>query len=69
MDISRVRAGAVLVCPVKVKGGGVYLGDMQGDGEIVGHTSDVSGISYLQVHVLKALGNAGPYELAKTQYG
>ncbi|MGX7593913.1 acetamidase/formamidase family protein [Planococcus plakortidis] len=63
MDISRVRAGAVLVCPVKVKGGGVYLGDMhamQGDGEIAGHTSDVSGISHLQVHVLKGLGNAGP---------
>ena len=25
MDISRVRAGATLICPVKVPGGGVYL--------------------------------------------
>ncbi|MEW6232734.1 MAG: acetamidase/formamidase family protein [Chloroflexota bacterium] len=28
LDIDSVRAGAVLVCPVKVKGGGVYVGDM-----------------------------------------
>ena len=44
MDISRVREGAVLICPVKVAGGGVYVGDMhamQGDGEIAGHTTDV----------------------------
>ena len=42
MDIDAVRPGAILVCPVKVDGGGVYLGDMhamQGDGEIAGHTS------------------------------
>ena len=34
MDIDAVRAGAVLICPVKTEGGGVYLGDMhalQGD--------------------------------------
>lgn len=63
MDISRVRAGAVLICPVKVPGGGVYLGDMhamQGDGEIAGHTADVAGVVHLQVHVIKGLNNAGP---------
>lgn len=63
MDISRVREGAVLICPVKVPGGGVYLGDMhalQGDGEIAGHTCDVSGIVTLQVHVVKGLGIDGP---------
>jgi formamidase len=46
MDIDAVRAGGILVCPVKLPGGGVYLGDMhalQGDGEIAGHTCDVSG--------------------------
>ena len=46
LDIDAVRAGAILVCPVKVPGGGVYLGDMhamQGDGEIAGHTADVAG--------------------------
>ncbi|MEA2323375.1 MAG: formamidase [Solirubrobacteraceae bacterium] len=63
MDIDAVRAGAILVCPVKVPGGGVYLGDMhamQGDGEIAGHTCDVSGTVTLQVEVLKGLGTDGP---------
>jgi len=63
MDIDAVRAGAILVCPVKVPGGGVYLGDMhalQGDGEIAGHTCDVSGTVTLQVHVRNALGIDGP---------
>lgn len=63
MDISRVRAGATLICPVKVPGGGVYLGDMhamQGDGEIAGHTADVAGIVHLQVHVLKGVQLEGP---------
>lgn len=63
LDISRVRAGAVLVCPVKVPGGGVYLGDMhamQGDGEIAGHTTDVSGIVHLQTDVLKGVQLDGP---------
>lgn len=63
MDIDAVRAGAILVCPVKTPGGGVYLGDMhalQGDGEIAGHTCDVSGSVTLQVHVLKGLNIDGP---------
>jgi formamidase len=63
MDIDAVRAGAILVCPVKLPGGGVYLGDMhalQGDGEIAGHTCDVSGTVTLQVEVLKGLGVDGP---------
>lgn len=63
MDINRVREGAVLICPVKVPGGGVYLGDMhamQGDGEIAGHTTDISGIVTLQVHVIKDMDLSGP---------
>jgi formamidase len=63
LDVDAVRAGAVLVCPVKLPGGGVYLGDMhalQGDGEIAGHTADVSGTVTLQVEVLKGLGIDGP---------
>ena len=63
MDIDAVRAGAILVCPVKVPGGGVYMGDMhalQGDGEIAGHTCDVSGTVTLQVEVIKGLGIDGP---------
>jgi formamidase len=63
MDIDSVRPGAILICPVKVPGGGVYLGDahaMQGDGEIAGHTTDVSGEVTVQVSVLKGLNNEGP---------
>jgi acetamidase/formamidase len=63
LDIDAVRAGAILVCPVKLPGGGVYMGDMhalQGDGEIAGHTCDVSGTVTLQVEVLKGLGVDGP---------
>ena len=44
-------------------GAGIYLGDMhamQGDGEIAGHTTDVSGTVTLQVHVLKGLSIDGP---------
>jgi acetamidase/formamidase len=63
MDIDAVRAGAILVCPVKVAGGGVYLGDMhalQGDGEIAGHTADVSGTVTLEVELIKDLPIDGP---------
>ena len=63
MDIDAARAGAILVCPVKVEGAGVYLGDMhalQGDGEIAGHTCDVAGTVTLQVEVLTGLGIDGP---------
>ncbi|WP_062310442.1 acetamidase/formamidase family protein [Alicyclobacillus sendaiensis] len=70
MDINRVREGAILICPVKVPGGGVYLGDMhalQGDGEIAGHTCDVSGIVTLQVHVIKGLNIDGPILLPNVE--
>jgi formamidase len=63
MDIDAVRVGAILICPVKVPGGGVYLGDMhalQGDGEIAGHTCDVSGTITLQVHLMKGMELEGP---------
>ncbi|HEX7101105.1 MAG TPA: acetamidase/formamidase family protein [Nitrolancea sp.] len=63
LDVDAVRAGAILVCPVKTPGGGVYMGDMhalQGDGEIAGHTCDVSGVVTLQVHLLKGLNLDGP---------
>ncbi|MDX2004498.1 MAG: acetamidase/formamidase family protein [Meiothermus sp.] len=63
MDIDAVRAGSILLCPVKVAGAGVYMGDMhalQGDGEIAGHTMDVSGTVTLQVEVLKGRTLEGP---------
>lgn len=63
MDIDAVRAGAILVCPVKVPGAGIYMGDMhagQGDGEIAGHTMDVAGSVTLQVEVVKNYPLDGP---------
>jgi formamidase len=63
MDIDAVRPGAILIAPVKVKGAGVYMGDMhaaQGDGEIAGHTMDVSGSVTLQVEVVKNYPIDGP---------
>ncbi len=63
MDIDAVRAGAIIVCPVKVRGAGVYMGDMhagQGDGEIAGHTMDVAGSVTLQVEVVKNYPLDGP---------
>merc|ERR1711953_149208 len=63
MDIDEVRAGAQLVVPCKVKGCGIYFGDMhamQGDGEIAGHTTDVSGTITVQVHLLKKFEIDGP---------
>ena len=52
MDIDAVRPGAIVIAPVKVPGAGIYFGDMhamQGDGEIAGHTMDVSGTVTLRV--------------------
>ena len=63
MDIARVRAGAVLIAPVRIPGAGVYVGDMhamQGDGEIAGHTCDVAGVIVMQVSVIKGLDLEGP---------
>ncbi|TCS61274.1 acetamidase/formamidase family protein [Varunaivibrio sulfuroxidans] len=63
LDIDAVRAGAILVVPVKVEGAGIYMGDMhalQGDGEIAGHTMDVAGSVTLQVEVVKGRALDGP---------
>ncbi len=63
LDVNSVRAGAIVVAPVKVAGAGIYVGDMhanQGDGEIAGHTMDVAGSVTLQVEVLKGRTLAGP---------
>jgi len=63
MDIDNVREGAILICPVKVAGGGIVVGDvhaMQGDGEISGHTTDVSAEVTLEVELIKGLKLEGP---------
>ncbi|OAJ61363.1 acetamidase/formamidase family protein [Paraburkholderia ginsengiterrae] len=63
MDTNSVREGCILICPVKVPGAGVYLGDMhaqQGNGEIAGHATDVSGETEITVEVIKNLALEGP---------
>ncbi|CAE8594590.1 unnamed protein product [Polarella glacialis] len=63
MDIDHARAGSILIVPCKVKGCGIYFGDMhamQGDGEIAGHTTDVAGTITAQVHLLKNMKLDGP---------
>ena len=63
MDSNDVRAGATLVCPVRVEGAGLYVGDLhanQGDGELSLHTTDVSGRTELEVEVIKDLDLGGP---------
>src|SRR6202521_4207997 len=63
MDIDAVRPGAIVLAPVKVPGAGIYFGDMhamQGDGEIAGHTMDVSGTVTLRADILKKRTLEGP---------
>jgi acetamidase/formamidase len=63
MDIPGVRAGATLICPVAVEGGGIYVGDLhanQGDGELSLHTTDVSGTVTMDVEVIDGLELDGP---------
>ena len=63
MDTNSVREGCILICPVKVPGAGVYMGDMhaqQGNGEIAGHATDVSGETEVTVEVIKHLTIEGP---------
>lgn len=68
MDTNSIREGAILICPVKVPGGGVYMGDMhaqQGNGEIAGHATDVSGEVELEVELIKGLALDGPILLQR----
>ncbi len=63
MDIDAVRPGVIVLAPVKVPGAGIYFGDMhalQGDGEIAGHTMDVSGTVTLEVDLLPGRTLEGP---------
>jgi acetamidase/formamidase len=63
LDVDSVRAGAVLITPVKVKGAGVYAGDahaLQGDGEVAGHTTDATAEVEVRIEVIKNLHLDGP---------
>jgi formamidase len=70
MDIDSVGEGTILICPVKIAGGGIYVGDahaMQGDGETAGHTTDVAAEVVLGVSVIKGLAIDGPILLPRWQ--
>ncbi|ASJ17050.1 acetamidase [Thermococcus chitonophagus] len=63
LDVDSVREGAIVIAPVKIKGGGIYAGDahaMQGDGEVAGHTTDVTAETTVSVSVIKNLRLDGP---------
>jgi len=63
LDCNAVRAGAVFICPVKVEGAGIYIGDShanQGDGELSLHTTDITADVTVKVKVLKGMKLEGP---------
>jgi acetamidase/formamidase len=63
LDVDAVQAGAVLIAPVKVPGAGIYAGDahaMQGDGEVAGHTTDVTAEVTVHIKLLKGIHLDGP---------
>lgn len=63
MDVNSVTSGAKVICPVKVKGAGLYVGDvhaMQGDGELAGHTTDITARVKIKIKLIKDLKMQGP---------
>ncbi len=72
LDTDAITTGAVLICPVKRKGGGVYVGDVhavQGDGELAGHTLDVSAEVDIEIlGVVNGLDLEGPLLLPTKEF-
>lgn len=63
MDLKTVVEGSVVLSPVKVPGGGVYVGDVhsiQGNGELAKHTVDVIADVMVRVELIKGLAIDGP---------
>ena len=63
MDINSVCEGSIVICPVKVDGGGVFFGDIhsiQGDGELAMHAIDVTAEVEIEVRLIKELELKGP---------
>jgi formamidase len=63
LDCKDVRPGAVLLCPVKVSGGGVYMGDAHsiiGSGEMALHAIDITAAITVKVRLLKRTNLEGP---------
>lgn len=63
LDDNAIVQGVSIVAPVRVPGAGVYLGDvhaMQSDGEVAGHTTDVTAEVVVRVELLKGINLPGP---------
>lgn len=63
LDCDSVRPGSVLIVPVKVDGGGIYIGDAHanmGDGELALHTTDITADVEVKVDVIKDMKIDGP---------
>ncbi|MFX1465012.1 MAG: acetamidase/formamidase family protein [Promethearchaeota archaeon] len=70
MDVDTVGEGTIIIAPIKVDKAGLVVGDvhaMQSDGEISGHTTDVSAEVTMEVNVIKKLGNDGPILIPKRE--
>lgn len=70
LQVNTVREGAIILCPVKVKGAGLYLGDirmMQGDAALARQTASVAGIVQLKVHLVKKMRLIGPVVLPNAE--
>ncbi len=70
LDCTDVRPGAVLLCPVKVPGGGVYMGDahsIMGRGEVAVHSIDITADITVRVDLIKELNLPGPILLPRVQ--
>lgn len=68
LNINKLRQGSMIICPVKVQGGGLYLGGLVaalGEGTLAG--ADVSGIVQVQVKVLKRVNLDGPILLPNNE--
>lgn len=70
LQVNTLREGAVVICPVKVDGAGLYIGDirmLQGAGNVARQTPSVAGIVQLRVSVIKKLSIEGPIILPNSE--
>ena len=68
--LAAARGAEIAVAEINAKGGIQFefqSQDDEGDGEIAGHTTDVSAMVSLQVSVLKGLGIDGPILLPRIE--
>ena len=70
LQVNTLREGAIILCPVKVDGAGLYLGDirmMQGAGNPARQTAGVAGVVQMRVSVAKKMNLQGPIILPNSE--